>query len=129
MGMDDSAVPLTLAFEDVRELQLQWAVIETGSLFVPTARPLASELWVRLTVTVAGGGTATVEAQVDFNDVDSFGHPGSVMKLASPAIAALKRCTTSLRCRRPRRRRRRFRRSRLHRRTLLRRRRPRGPLR
>ena len=86
MAADGSAVLMTLAFEDVREMQLQWSVIEGGSIFVPWPRPLASETKVRLHVIVANAGTADVDAVVDFNDVDSFGRSGMVLKLLPPSI-------------------------------------------
>jgi serine/threonine-protein kinase len=91
MPADASAVLMTLAFEDVRDLQLQWAVIEEGSVFVPWSRPMPSETPVRLHVAVAHVGTADVDGIVDFNDVDSFGRPGAVVRLPRPSIEALRK--------------------------------------
>src|SRR5262249_54454639 len=90
MAGDGSAVLMTLAFDDVREMQLQWSVIEGGSVFVPWPRPLASEMPVRLHVIVAGAGAADVGAIVDFNDVDSFGRSGLVLKLPPASVEALR---------------------------------------
>src|SRR5213593_4424071 len=78
---------LTLAFEDVREFQLLWeGVISHGSCFVPWPRPLVSDQPVTLQVVIVGAGKADIEAIVDFNDVDSFGRNGALVKLPPASV-------------------------------------------
>src|SRR5262245_62154096 len=87
MGSEDNAVLMTLAIEDAREFQVQWeGVISQGNCFVPWPRPLASQQAVRLHVIVVGAGTTNLEAVVDFNDVDSFGRTGALLKLQPQAV-------------------------------------------